>query len=279
MYCGGCKGSWHEGVVRYKVIVHVADDSGDAPMLIWDRECAELGNKSMVFCILMKKDQVESYYSVFSLEFAELKLCNTVLVIVPFCTSSLALTCTEFYMNLPAFSADPILWDPGFWADFPSWPLCALKPTLPYCSPLLLQQQIPVVCYHRRDVQQAILDARNHDKGLVVVVIGIVLQRYSSIGLMCQKGYQRRMPSSPARRQYLANVVEGDRSPEQRPIVGTAIQNNETKMHHSSSSSDGSEPLADCALALDFFCTADKVDVPTGPPASPLGKSFPDPTW
>nr|GLL17677.1 uncharacterized protein LOC109185076 [Ipomoea trifida] len=27
---------------RYKVIVRVADESGDAPILIWDRECAEL---------------------------------------------------------------------------------------------------------------------------------------------------------------------------------------------------------------------------------------------
>lgn len=42
MYCGGCKSQWHEGVVRYKVIVRVADESGDAPILIWDRECAEL---------------------------------------------------------------------------------------------------------------------------------------------------------------------------------------------------------------------------------------------
>nr|GMC47440.1 replication protein A 70 kDa DNA-binding subunit B-like [Ipomoea batatas] len=29
-------------VVRYKVIVRVADESGDAPILIWDRDCAEL---------------------------------------------------------------------------------------------------------------------------------------------------------------------------------------------------------------------------------------------
>nr|GMC80490.1 replication protein A 70 kDa DNA-binding subunit B-like [Ipomoea batatas] len=80
MYCGSCKSSWHEGVVRYKVLVRVAaDESGDVPMLIWDRECEEsvgllagLGNKSsplelaslrgmsMFFRILMKKDQVES---------------------------------------------------------------------------------------------------------------------------------------------------------------------------------------------------------------------------
>nr|GMD32313.1 replication protein A 70 kDa DNA-binding subunit B-like [Ipomoea batatas] len=42
MYCGECKVSWHEEVVRYKVIVRVVDDSGDAPMLLWDRECADL---------------------------------------------------------------------------------------------------------------------------------------------------------------------------------------------------------------------------------------------
>nr|GMC87052.1 replication protein A 70 kDa DNA-binding subunit B-like [Ipomoea batatas] len=41
MYCGSCKSSWHEGVVRYKVLVRVADESGDVPMLIWDRECEE----------------------------------------------------------------------------------------------------------------------------------------------------------------------------------------------------------------------------------------------
>nr|GMC85430.1 replication protein A 70 kDa DNA-binding subunit B-like [Ipomoea batatas] len=92
MVCGGCKSSWHEGVVRYKVIVRVADDTGDAPMLIWDRECSDLvgvsasdllakypeGNKgippelgclrglSMLYRILMKKDQDESYYSAFT---------------------------------------------------------------------------------------------------------------------------------------------------------------------------------------------------------------------
>nr|GMC78165.1 replication protein A 70 kDa DNA-binding subunit B-like [Ipomoea batatas] len=42
MVCDRCKSSWHEGVVRYKVIVRVADDIGDAPMLIWDRECSDL---------------------------------------------------------------------------------------------------------------------------------------------------------------------------------------------------------------------------------------------
>ncbi|XP_019163055.1 PREDICTED: replication protein A 70 kDa DNA-binding subunit B-like [Ipomoea nil] len=83
MYCGGCKSSWHEGVVRYRVIIRVADQTGDAPMLLWDRECAELvgvlagdlkakypkGNKcippelgclrdmSMLFRVAMKKEQ------------------------------------------------------------------------------------------------------------------------------------------------------------------------------------------------------------------------------
>ncbi|XP_019171929.1 PREDICTED: replication protein A 70 kDa DNA-binding subunit B-like [Ipomoea nil] len=42
LYCAGCKNYWQEGVVRYRLIVRVADDTGDAPMLIWDRECAEL---------------------------------------------------------------------------------------------------------------------------------------------------------------------------------------------------------------------------------------------
>nr|GMC60951.1 replication protein A 70 kDa DNA-binding subunit B-like [Ipomoea batatas] len=42
MVCGGCKSSWQEGVVRYKLIVRVADDTRDAPMLIWDRECSDL---------------------------------------------------------------------------------------------------------------------------------------------------------------------------------------------------------------------------------------------
>nr|GMD55949.1 DnaJ protein homolog [Ipomoea batatas] len=42
MYCGGGKASWHEKVVRYKVIVRVADDSGDAPMLLWDRSDLEV---------------------------------------------------------------------------------------------------------------------------------------------------------------------------------------------------------------------------------------------
>ncbi|XP_019200248.1 PREDICTED: uncharacterized protein LOC109193875, partial [Ipomoea nil] len=82
LYCAGCKNYWQEGVVRYRLIVRVADDTGDAPMLIWDRECAELvgmvagdlkdsypgGNNSippelgrlrgmsMLFRIAMKKD-------------------------------------------------------------------------------------------------------------------------------------------------------------------------------------------------------------------------------
>nr|GMC86748.1 replication protein A 70 kDa DNA-binding subunit B-like [Ipomoea batatas] len=42
MYYVGCKNSWHEGILRYKLIVRVADHTGDAPMLIWDHECSSL---------------------------------------------------------------------------------------------------------------------------------------------------------------------------------------------------------------------------------------------
>nr|GMD29167.1 replication protein A 70 kDa DNA-binding subunit B-like [Ipomoea batatas] len=92
MYCVGCKNSWHEGILRYKLIVRVADHTGDAPILIWDRECAslvgmsagELKGKypegvhvilneiaalrgmSMLFQTVMKKDQVDNYYSAFT---------------------------------------------------------------------------------------------------------------------------------------------------------------------------------------------------------------------
>nr|GME15618.1 replication protein A 70 kDa DNA-binding subunit B-like [Ipomoea batatas] len=111
MVCGRCKSSWHEGVVRYKVIVRVADDTGDAPMLIWDRECSDLvgvsaydllakypeGNKgippeleclrglSMLFRILMKKDQAESYYSAFTV----LSICRDENVLGQHCSNLL----------------------------------------------------------------------------------------------------------------------------------------------------------------------------------------------
>nr|GMD04258.1 replication protein A 70 kDa DNA-binding subunit B-like [Ipomoea batatas] len=111
MVCGRCKSSWHEGVVRYKVIVRVADDTGDAPILIWDRECSDLvgvsvsdllakyheGNKgipleleclrglSMLFRILMKKDQAESYYSAFTV----LSICRDENVLGQHCSNLL----------------------------------------------------------------------------------------------------------------------------------------------------------------------------------------------
>ncbi|XP_031120840.1 uncharacterized protein LOC116024076 [Ipomoea triloba] len=98
MHCVGCKNSWHEGILRYKLIVRVADHTGDAPILIWDRECAslvgmsvgELKGKypegvhvipneiavlrgmSMLFQIVMKKDQVDNYYSAFTV----LRICR-----------------------------------------------------------------------------------------------------------------------------------------------------------------------------------------------------------
>nr|GMC68181.1 replication protein A 70 kDa DNA-binding subunit B-like [Ipomoea batatas] len=103
--------SWQEGVVRYKVIVRVADDTGDVPMLIWDRECSDLvgvsasdllakypeGNRgippelgclrglSMLFRILMKKDQAESYYSAFTV----LSICRDEGVLTQHCSNLL----------------------------------------------------------------------------------------------------------------------------------------------------------------------------------------------
>nr|GMC60179.1 replication protein A 70 kDa DNA-binding subunit B-like [Ipomoea batatas] len=100
-----------EGVVRYKVIVRVADDTGDALMLIWDRECSDLvgvsasdlsakyleGNRgippelgclrglSMLFRILMKKDQAESYYSAFTV----LSICRDEGVLTQHCSNLL----------------------------------------------------------------------------------------------------------------------------------------------------------------------------------------------
>ncbi|XP_019197333.1 PREDICTED: uncharacterized protein LOC109191207 [Ipomoea nil] len=99
-------------IVRYRVIVRVADETGDAPMLIWDRECADLvgiaaadlkekypgGNNSippelgrlhgmsMLFRIAMKKDQVESYYSAFTV----LRVCKDEAVLTQHCSGFLA---------------------------------------------------------------------------------------------------------------------------------------------------------------------------------------------
>nr|GMD55720.1 putative transposase [Ipomoea batatas] len=41
-FCEKCKRKWQKGVVRYKVVVRVADAHSDAPFLMWDRECSEL---------------------------------------------------------------------------------------------------------------------------------------------------------------------------------------------------------------------------------------------
>nr|GLL25684.1 replication protein A 70 kDa DNA-binding subunit B-like [Ipomoea trifida] len=182
MYCGGCKGSWHEGVVRYKGNKSISPEFG----------C--LRGMSMLFRILMKKDQVESYYSVFSLEFAETLFWSSF--------SKLATLCIE--------ANPPILFTPAVAAES-----CRALSTGGMSSKPFWM-----------------LESRQRDCGTVAS----------------------------------ADVSEG-------------LSAKDGMLNVASSSSDGSEPLADCALALDFFCTAGKVDVPTGPPASPLGKSFPDPTW
>ncbi|XP_019150976.1 PREDICTED: uncharacterized protein LOC109147773 [Ipomoea nil] len=107
LYCAGCKSYWQEGIIRYRVIVRVANETGDAPMLLWDRECADLvgitagdlkenyprGNNSipmelgrlcgmsMLFRIAMKKDQVESYYSAFTV----LRVCRVEALLTQHC--------------------------------------------------------------------------------------------------------------------------------------------------------------------------------------------------
>ncbi|XP_019179604.1 PREDICTED: uncharacterized protein LOC109174825 [Ipomoea nil] len=42
LLCTKCKKACMMGIVRYKVVVIALDKSGDAPMLLWDREVAEL---------------------------------------------------------------------------------------------------------------------------------------------------------------------------------------------------------------------------------------------
>ncbi|XP_019196064.1 PREDICTED: uncharacterized protein LOC109189897 [Ipomoea nil] len=90
------------------VIIRVADQTGDAPMLLWDRECAELvgvsagdlkakypeGNKcippelgclpdmSMLFRVAMKKEQIESYYSAFTV----LRICRDEAMLTQHCS-------------------------------------------------------------------------------------------------------------------------------------------------------------------------------------------------
>ncbi|XP_019182558.1 PREDICTED: replication protein A 70 kDa DNA-binding subunit C-like [Ipomoea nil] len=48
MHCPKCLRSWGEGIMRYRVVLRVADQSGDAPMLVWDRECSRLIGMSAV---------------------------------------------------------------------------------------------------------------------------------------------------------------------------------------------------------------------------------------
>ncbi|XP_031106179.1 uncharacterized protein LOC116010813 [Ipomoea triloba] len=92
LFCEKCKRKWQKGVVRYKVVVRVADAHSDAPFLMWDRECSELlgmpaaeliGNyneekdevpteletmigKAMVFKVNIKKENKHIYGSAFT---------------------------------------------------------------------------------------------------------------------------------------------------------------------------------------------------------------------
>ncbi|XP_019190617.1 PREDICTED: uncharacterized protein LOC109185076 [Ipomoea nil] len=117
LYCARCNSYWQERIVRYRVIVRVADETEDAPMLIWDRECADLvgiaaadlkekylgGNNSipmelrrlcgmsMLFRIAMKKDQVESYYPAFTI----LRVCRDEAVLTQHCSGFLACNQSE----------------------------------------------------------------------------------------------------------------------------------------------------------------------------------------
>lgn len=42
MHCDKCKRRFHQGVLKYRVVVRAIDQTSDAPLLIWDRECEEL---------------------------------------------------------------------------------------------------------------------------------------------------------------------------------------------------------------------------------------------
>nr|GMD66900.1 replication protein A 70 kDa DNA-binding subunit B-like [Ipomoea batatas] len=42
MSCSKCDHSWHEGTVKYRVVVREMDSTCDAPLLIWDKECYDL---------------------------------------------------------------------------------------------------------------------------------------------------------------------------------------------------------------------------------------------
>lgn len=40
--CDKCKRTWEEGILRYRVKVRVVDLNGNAPFILWDRECQDL---------------------------------------------------------------------------------------------------------------------------------------------------------------------------------------------------------------------------------------------
>nr|GMC97930.1 replication factor A protein 1-like [Ipomoea batatas] len=41
-YCGKCESNCEEGKLRYKLKIRVADLEGNAPFLLWDKECNKL---------------------------------------------------------------------------------------------------------------------------------------------------------------------------------------------------------------------------------------------
>ncbi|XP_031115836.1 replication factor A protein 1-like [Ipomoea triloba] len=46
--CYKCNKTWAEGILRYRIKVRVVDRNGNAPFLLWDRECKELIGMSAV---------------------------------------------------------------------------------------------------------------------------------------------------------------------------------------------------------------------------------------
>lgn len=42
LYCKKCNRNWREGSISYKVVLRVQDNTMDAPLLVWDRECTDL---------------------------------------------------------------------------------------------------------------------------------------------------------------------------------------------------------------------------------------------
>lgn len=91
-YCGKCESNCEEGKLRYKLKIRVADLEGNAPFLLWDRECnqllgistAELKSRRpnatqmippeleslirqcMVFRVAVRKQQFENLHNAFS---------------------------------------------------------------------------------------------------------------------------------------------------------------------------------------------------------------------